>query len=100
MPQPIHEGVKVLKQHLYISLSEVQIKREEEIAKNPLSKVREHEGIQPGCYIIELFYHPLLTGSLQHTPPVACLRRVQSENAMNIVLHVYDQFSNYMMRAT
>ncbi|CAG5134028.1 unnamed protein product [Candidula unifasciata] len=37
LPQPIHEGVKVLKQHLYISLSEIQIKREEEIAKNPLS---------------------------------------------------------------
>ena len=26
-------------QHLYVSLSEVQIKREDEIAKNPLSKV-------------------------------------------------------------
>ncbi|KAL5008868.1 hypothetical protein ScPMuIL_014449 [Solemya velum] len=38
LPLPIHEGVKVLKQHLYISLSELQIKREEEIAKNPLSK--------------------------------------------------------------
>lgn len=38
LPQPIHEGVKVLKQHLYVSLSELQIKREEEIAKNPLSR--------------------------------------------------------------
>ncbi|XP_076447243.1 striatin-interacting protein 1-like isoform X2 [Babylonia areolata] len=38
LPQPIHEGVKVLKQHLYQSLSELQIKREEEIAKNPLSR--------------------------------------------------------------
>lgn len=26
-------------QHLYISLTEIQIKREEEIAKNPFSKV-------------------------------------------------------------
>ncbi|XP_055999344.1 striatin-interacting protein 1 homolog isoform X3 [Ostrea edulis] len=38
LPQPIHEGVKVLKEHLYISLTEIQIKREEEIAKNPFSK--------------------------------------------------------------
>ncbi|XP_045164509.1 striatin-interacting protein 1-like isoform X1 [Mercenaria mercenaria] len=38
LPQPIHEGVKVLKQHLYVSLSELQVKREEEIAKNPLSQ--------------------------------------------------------------
>ncbi|CAH1783106.1 unnamed protein product [Owenia fusiformis] len=38
LPQPIHEGVKVLKQHLYISLAELMVKREEEIAANPLSK--------------------------------------------------------------
>ena len=28
-------------QHLYVSLSEIQIKREDEIAKNPLSKVKK-----------------------------------------------------------
>jgi len=39
LPQPIHEGVKVLKQHMYTSLAEVQVKREEEITKNPLSRV-------------------------------------------------------------
>ncbi|MCL4144786.1 UNVERIFIED_CONTAM: hypothetical protein GTU68_064114, partial [Idotea baltica] len=38
LPQPIHEGVNVLSKHVYISLSEVQIKREEEITKNPLSQ--------------------------------------------------------------
>ena len=38
LPQPIHEGVKILKRHLYISLSEIQIKKEEELTKNPLSK--------------------------------------------------------------
>ncbi|KAL3853320.1 hypothetical protein ACJMK2_016869 [Sinanodonta woodiana] len=38
LPQPIHEGIKVLKQHLYIALSELQINGEEEMAKNPLSK--------------------------------------------------------------
>lgn len=39
LPKPIHEGVQVLKDHIYISLAEVQIKREEEITKNPLSRV-------------------------------------------------------------
>ncbi|KFM82510.1 Protein FAM40A, partial [Stegodyphus mimosarum] len=29
LPLPIHEGLKVLKQHMYVSLAEVQIKREE-----------------------------------------------------------------------
>ncbi|KAI0208952.1 Striatin-interacting protein 1 [Lamellibrachia satsuma] len=41
LPQPVHEGMKVLKQHLYISLAEVQIKREEEITKNPFSKAEK-----------------------------------------------------------
>ncbi|XP_030828749.1 striatin-interacting protein 1 homolog isoform X3 [Strongylocentrotus purpuratus] len=38
LPHPIHEGVQVLKKHVYVSLSELQVKREEEINKNPLSK--------------------------------------------------------------
>ena len=42
LPKPIHEGVRVLKDHLYVSLAEHQIKREEEITKNPLSKVIIH----------------------------------------------------------
>ena len=33
-------------QHLYISLTELQIKREEEIAKNPLSKVRKSSNLK------------------------------------------------------
>lgn len=38
LPEPLHEGLKVLNQHMYVSLSEVQVRREEEIACNPLSK--------------------------------------------------------------
>ncbi|CAF1125017.1 unnamed protein product [Didymodactylos carnosus] len=38
LPKPIHESVKILKQHLYISLSEIQMQHEDEIAKYPLSK--------------------------------------------------------------
>lgn len=37
LPQPIHEGVKTLKEHMYISLAELAIEKEEEIARNPLS---------------------------------------------------------------
>jgi len=38
LPPAIHEGARVLSQHVYKSLAETQIKREEEIASNPLSR--------------------------------------------------------------
>ncbi|XP_041350194.1 striatin-interacting protein 1 homolog isoform X2 [Gigantopelta aegis] len=62
LPQPIHEGVKVLKQHLYVSLSEIQIKREEEIAKHPLSKP-ESEIIKSPA---ELLYRAMLPNLPQY----------------------------------
>ncbi|XP_015609648.1 striatin-interacting protein 1 homolog isoform X2 [Cephus cinctus] len=37
LPQPIHEGVNTLKRHMYTSLAEVQIQKEEEITRNPIS---------------------------------------------------------------
>jgi len=37
LPQPIHEGVEVLKHNMYTSLAEVQIQKEEDIARNPIS---------------------------------------------------------------
>ncbi|XP_066598127.1 striatin-interacting protein 1 homolog [Prorops nasuta] len=37
LPQPIHEGVNTLKRHMYTSLSEIQIQKEEDIARNPMS---------------------------------------------------------------
>jgi len=62
LPQPIHEGVKVLKQHLYMSLSEVQIKREEEIAKNPLSKPETDVENNPA----EKLYYAMLSNLPQY----------------------------------
>ncbi|XP_059165512.1 striatin-interacting protein 1-like isoform X2 [Physella acuta] len=62
LPHPIHEGVKVLKQHLYISLSEVQIKREEEIAKNPLSLPETEVENTPA----ERLYHAMLSNLPQY----------------------------------
>jgi len=38
LPKPIHEGVRILNSYLYKSLGEVQIEREEEMAKYPISK--------------------------------------------------------------
>lgn len=37
LPYPIHESVKVLKQHLYTSLNDEQIKLDERMIKYPLS---------------------------------------------------------------
>ncbi|KAL1383981.1 hypothetical protein pipiens_013078 [Culex pipiens pipiens] len=37
LPQPIQEGFHTLKKHMYVSLADVQIKKEEEITRNPIS---------------------------------------------------------------
>ncbi|CAG12134.1 unnamed protein product, partial [Tetraodon nigroviridis] len=37
LPRPIHESVKTLKQHKYVSIAEVQIRREEELQQCPLT---------------------------------------------------------------
>ncbi|KXJ12237.1 striatin-interacting proteins 2 [Exaiptasia diaphana] len=41
LPQPIHEGLHVLKKHLYTSLSEMQIKEEEELEDRPFTKSKK-----------------------------------------------------------
>lgn len=41
-PHPIQGGFRTLQRHMYVSLAEIQIKREEEIARNPFS-IRETE---------------------------------------------------------
>ncbi|XP_054284472.1 striatin-interacting protein 1 [Macrosteles quadrilineatus] len=37
LPQPIHESVHILKQHIYTSLAEIQTQQEEDYAKSPIS---------------------------------------------------------------
>ncbi|XP_044135911.1 striatin-interacting protein 2 [Bufo gargarizans] len=37
LPRPIHESVKTLKQHKYVSVADIQIKKEEELEKCPMS---------------------------------------------------------------
>lgn len=39
LPNPIHESVKILRRHLYISLADEQIKLEEKFIKYPLSTI-------------------------------------------------------------
>ncbi|XP_033647185.1 striatin-interacting protein 1 homolog isoform X1 [Asterias rubens] len=62
LPQPIHEGVNVLKKHVYVSLSEIQIRREEEINKNPISK--GDEDIPPSA--VEVLYQAMLPNLPQY----------------------------------
>jgi len=38
LPGPIHEGLSILKKHMYVSLSEIQIKEEEEASNRPFTK--------------------------------------------------------------
>lgn len=38
LPGPIHEGLSILKKHMYVSLSEIQIKEEEEAMNRPFTK--------------------------------------------------------------
>ncbi|RXM99870.1 Adenosylhomocysteinase 3 [Acipenser ruthenus] len=39
LPRPIHESVKTLKQHKYISIAEVQIKKEDELQQCPMTLI-------------------------------------------------------------
>ncbi|GAB0091706.1 striatin-interacting protein 1 homolog [Sergentomyia squamirostris] len=56
LPQPIHESVKILKNHMYISLADVQIKKEEEIARNPVSTSEGEIEMTPA----EILYQAIL----------------------------------------
>uniref|UniRef100_A0A8C8BPK1 Striatin interacting protein 2 n=1 Tax=Otus sunia TaxID=257818 RepID=A0A8C8BPK1_9STRI len=56
LPRPIHESVKTLKQHKYVSISDVQIKNEEELEKCPMS-LGEEEVQETPC---EILYRSML----------------------------------------
>ncbi|XP_043932132.1 striatin-interacting protein 1 [Protopterus annectens] len=56
LPRPIHESIKTLKQHKYISVSEIQIKKEEEYQKSPLSAGEEEVEQVPA----EILYQAML----------------------------------------
>ncbi|XP_070611015.1 LOW QUALITY PROTEIN: striatin-interacting protein 2 [Erythrolamprus reginae] len=56
LPCPIHESVKTLKEHKYISVAEVQIKNEEDMEKCPIS-LGEEEVPETPC---EILYQAML----------------------------------------
>ncbi|KAK9400284.1 striatin-interacting protein 2 [Crotalus adamanteus] len=56
LPCPIHESVKTLKEHKYISVAEVQIKNEEEMEKWPIS-LGEEDVQETPC---EVLYRAML----------------------------------------
>jgi len=62
LPQPIHEGVRVLKQHMYMALSEIQIQREEDLTKNPISRGSEEIPPTP----TEILYQAMLPSLPQY----------------------------------
>ncbi|XP_019867380.1 striatin-interacting protein 1 [Aethina tumida] len=62
LPEPIHEGVKTLKDHVYTSLAELQIQKEEEIARNPLSTSEGEIEMTP----TEILYQAMLPNLPQY----------------------------------
>lgn len=62
LPHPIHESVKVLKQHIYTSLSEVHIQKEEEINRSPMSLGEEDINSSP----TEMLYQKMLPNLPQY----------------------------------
>ncbi|XP_032445338.1 striatin-interacting protein 1 homolog isoform X1 [Xiphophorus hellerii] len=62
LPRPIHESVKTLKQHKYVSVSEIQIRREEELLQCPLSLGEEEVEETPA----EILYVGMLPNLSQY----------------------------------
>lgn len=76
LPYPIHESVKVLKQHMYISLNDEQIKLEEKLIKYPLSlKNTEYPGNESGTEpsVAEVLFSSLLNNLPQY---LICLLKI------------------------
>lgn len=74
LPQPIHESVKILKQHLFASLSEEQIKLEEKFYKYPMStkeidETNEESPLPPA----EILFSSLLSNLPQY---LICLLKI------------------------
>ncbi|XP_053676051.1 striatin-interacting protein 1 homolog [Anopheles nili] len=62
LPQPIQEGFKTLNKHMYVSLADVQIRREDEVNRNPLSTAEDEILLTP----TEILYQALLPNLSQY----------------------------------
>ncbi|MBN3280541.1 STRP2 protein, partial [Polyodon spathula] len=62
LPRPIHESVKTLKQHKYVSIAEVQMKKEEQLQRCPMTLGEEEVEESP----IEILYQGMLSNLSQY----------------------------------
>ncbi|XP_076262128.1 striatin interacting protein isoform X2 [Rhynchophorus ferrugineus] len=62
LPEPIHEGLRILNEHVYTSLAELQIQKEEEIARNPMSTKEDEVELTPA----EILYQAMLPNLPQY----------------------------------
>ncbi|XP_058057285.1 striatin-interacting protein 1 homolog isoform X2 [Anopheles bellator] len=62
LPQPIQEGFKTLKKHMYVSLADVQIRQEEDINRNPMSTSEGEITLTP----TEILYQAMLPNLSQY----------------------------------
>ncbi|KAL5245111.1 hypothetical protein ACI65C_012521 [Semiaphis heraclei] len=62
LPDPIHESVAILKQYMYTSLADYQIKKEEAIQRNPLIMGKDDVEQTPA----EVLYQAMLPNLPQH----------------------------------
>ncbi|XP_030385935.1 striatin-interacting protein 1 homolog isoform X2 [Scaptodrosophila lebanonensis] len=62
LPQPIHEGFNTLQRHMYTSLADMQIKKEEDIARNPISTHEDEIKLTPA----EVLYQAILPNLPQY----------------------------------
>uniref|UniRef100_A0A8C5CVX3 Striatin interacting protein 1 n=1 Tax=Gadus morhua TaxID=8049 RepID=A0A8C5CVX3_GADMO len=70
LPRPIHESIRTLKQHKYVSIAEIQILKEEEFQKTPLSGGEEDVEMSA----IELLYQGILPSLPQYMYMVLLLQ--------------------------
>uniref|UniRef100_A0A8C5FR34 Striatin-interacting protein 1 homolog n=1 Tax=Gadus morhua TaxID=8049 RepID=A0A8C5FR34_GADMO len=70
LPRPIHESIRTLKQHKYVSIAEIQILKEEEFQKTPLSGGEEDVEMSA----IELLYQGILPSLPQYMYMIALLK--------------------------
>lgn len=62
LPQPIYEGIQTLNRHIYQSLADMQIKREEDIARNPITMQPNEIEMTP----VEVLYQAILPNLPQY----------------------------------
>lgn len=77
LPLPIQEGIKTMRSHIYTSLSEIQVRKETEIACNPMSTSEGDIEQTPA----EILYHAMLPNFPQYM--IAMLKLLFAANSLS-----------------